>query len=1011
MATWRLQPKIVAASASLGDMKRKECGYKSGSVIPEIDDSWTDFHQGDTFGGRDKHFWLACQVDIPNEFLNASKNGEELYLSYALSSYGEHGVNPQLMFYIDGELVQGGDTNHRSVLLDDTRKHFSLAVYVYSGMPVPKRDGSVCAPNFSLNFYLERRSKSVEKVYYDLKVLMESADLLDENSAEFVSLTSALDDICSFLDFRFEIEGAFEKGVRLASMRADEYYKSLQQNGKPQVACVGHTHIDIAWLWTIEQTREKAQRSFANMLALMDRYPQFKFMSSQPVLFKYVKEECPQLYQRIREKVKEGRFELEGGMWLEADCNLTSGESLVRQILTGKNFFKEEFGVDNKILWLPDAFGYSASLPQILKKSGIDTFVTSKISWNDTNTMPYDIFTWQGIDGTEIFSAFLTAQDKLKGEPAYMRTTYNASGTPAQVLGAWDRLQQKELTNETIITYGFGDGGGASTAEDVEQITRMSYGLPGIPVTKFDTVTEYIGRLKKDCEGKKMPQWVGELYLEFHRGTYTTQAANKRYNRLCEFAYGNWEALSVLDEQIFEERYPKEALDAAWEKLLTYQFHDIIPGTSIGEVYADTCQQYPVLLENANRRIDAILRKLARSVRSDKEYLAYNPNSFVGDGFVEVDGKYYRVKDVPPMGYKAIDLQQTRPGMRVEERYMENEYYRIVFDENYEIESLYCKKQERELVKAGKKLNAWIAYNDYTPSFDAWDIRKYYENKQWQVNGVESVTLLDEGDRKGVKIVRVFGQSRIEQNIYLYEDFDRIDFVNRVNWQTEHILLKAHFPFDINASKAVYDIQFGNIERATHENTTWDQAKFEVCAHKYADLSDGGFGVSLLNDCKYGYSAKGNELALTLLRAPTYPYKGADIGEHVFTYSLYAHDGALYAGKTIERAYDLNNPMRAIALDKNACGTLPETFFAVAVDKKNIVVDALKKAEDGKGYIVRAHEEKNTYAKTKISFGLPVKKAYLTNLMEETIEELPVQDNAVIVNFRSFEIHTLKIIF
>ena len=1006
----RLQPKIVEKTVSLGVMKRKECGYKKGSQIPAVDDTWTDFQQGDTFGGRDKHFWLISQVEVPEDMRTLGEE-EELLLNYSIPSNGKSMLNPQMMFYINGTLCQGGDNNHRSLVLDPSVSTFDLAVYVYSGMPAPGREGGISAPSFSLRFSLQKKNKLVEKVCYDLKVLLESVKLLQKNTLEFHMLTNALQKICEPFRFYVEEKEAFQESLRVASNAADEFFAKKCKAGKPQITCVGHTHIDIAWLWTIDQTREKAQRSFANMLALMDKYPQFKFMSSQPILFKFVKEECPDLYERVREKVKEGRFEVEGGMWVEADCNLSSGESLVRQLLKGKSFFKDEFGVDCKVLWLPDVFGYSAALPQILRKSGIDTFVTSKISWNDTNTMPYDIFTWRGIDGSEIFTTFLTAQDKIKDAPAYMRTTYNAHGTPAQILGAWDRMQQKDLTDEAIITYGYGDGGGGSTEEDVEQISRMQMGLPGIPTAKFDTVTEYVRRMKENCSDKEVPKWVGELYLEFHRGTYTTHADNKRYNRLCEFTYTNYETLSVLAESCLEENYPCESLNEAWEKILTYQFHDIIPGSSIGEVYEDTNRQYPVLLENAQSEIERLLKKLATNVQAKGEYLVYNPNSFESDGFVRVNEKYYRVKNVPSKGYTTVDFaQKDESDVCVKERYMENEYYRIAFDENYEIASLYCKKQDRELVEVGEKLNVLAVYNDYAPEYDAWEIRPHYRYSKCAVNNVKSVKLVDEGARKGIQVIRTFEKSEIKQTVYLYEGFDRIDFVNDIDWQTEHVLLKAHFPFAINATKATYDIQFGSVERATHANTSWEQAKFEVCAHKYADVSDGGFGVSLLNDCKYGYSANGGELALTLLRAPTYPHKGADIGKHIFTYSVYAHDGAVSASKAIERAYDLNNPMIAVSIPKPSVGVLPETFSLINADKNNVIVESLKKAEDGNGYIARLYEGKNTQTKTRICFGLPVKKVYLTNLMEENMREIPMENNGVRLQFKAFEIHTIRVL-
>ncbi len=905
--------------------------------------------------------------------------------------------------------MQGGDNNHREVSLPATLKKFNLAIYVYSGMPTPDVNGTLSVPDFALSFSLMKKNKLAEKVYYDIKVLIDSARLQEENTKEFFELKAGLKEICSVLDFRDNQDEEFEKSLQQASKLADEFFQTKCQKRLPQVACVGHTHIDIAWLWTIRQTREKAQRSFATVIALMDRFPEYKFTSSQPALYQYVKEESPALYERIKKAVREGRWEAEGAMWVEADCNLASGESLVRQLLKGKKFFQDEFGIDSKILWLPDAFGYSAALPQILRKSGVDTFITSKISWNDTNTIPYDVFNWQGIDGTEIFSTFLTAQDKIKGESAYMRTTYNASGTPAQILGAWDRMQQKDLTNEALISYGYGDGGGGSTPKDIQQIKRMSCGIPGIPTATFDTVSNYAARLKENCREEETPKWVGELYLEFHRGTYTSQATTKKYNRKCEFAYSNWEALSVFAESKLDEEYPSMTLQNAWEILLTYQFHDILPGSSIKEVYEETDKNYQTLLTQAEKGIQTILENVASRVNANGGFLVYNPNSFVGDGFVEWDGEYYRVSNIPSKGYKVVELEKPKNTVIVDGRYLENEYYRINFDDNYEIESIYYKKQDRELVKAGKKANVLTAYNEYPSCFDAWEIRKYYKNKKWRIDDLQCVSFVDEGARKGIKITRKFCESTITQTIYLYENFDRIDFVNELDWQTEHIFLKTAFPFAINTSKAVCDIQFGNVERNTHTNTSWEQAKFEVCAHKYADVSDGGFGVALLNDCKYGYSIDGNEVSLTLLKCPTYPHKGCDKGRHTFIYSLYAHEKNALDCEVVKRAYDLNNPMQLVKVEENKRGDLPDSFSLVSVEQENIVIETVKKAENGSGYIVRAYESANKRTNAKICLGIPVKRVWLTDLMENKTKELQVKDGRLEVPFGSYEIQTLYI--
>ena len=1004
----RLTPKLYTDSFTLQEMAKKDCDYKSGNAVPVVDESFSTFAANDKFSGRDKHFWLIKRVELPALFQNLADN-EELYLKGVLSDDGWAACNPQLMFYIDGQLRQSGDTNHREVKLDKTKTAFDLAVYVYSGMPQPNREGNVSTPEFTLRLELVKKDALAEKVYYDIKVLYECAEITQENSMEFFQIMDGLRRICEPLDFRFDVEGAYRESLRAASDAADAFFADTCKKGKPQVTCIGHTHIDIAWLWTIRQSREKAQRSFSTVLALMERFPDYKFMSSQPVLYEMVKEEDPEEYARIQKAVKDGRWEAEGAMWVEADCNLVSGESLVRQLLVGKTFFKDELGVDSKILWLPDVFGYSAALPQILKKSGVDTFVTSKISWNDTNMLPYDVFYWQGIDGTEIFSTFLTAQDKQKNGEINRYTTYNASGSPAQVAGAWARMQQKDITDEAIITYGYGDGGGGSTPQDVEQIARMQNGIPGIPTAVFDTVTNYVKRLKKNANGKKVPKWVGELYLEHHRGTYTSQANNKKYNRKCEFAYTNMETLAVLAEQNLGVAYPTEELQKAWKTILTYQFHDIIPGSSIAEVYEDTNAVYPVLLQSAEDFMQNALKRLKKRLDGDGGYLVYNPNSFTGNGYVRLGEEYYQVCDIPSKGYKVTALLQPKNCVRVEGRCMENEYYRVEFADNYEIKRIYSKKYDRELLKDGQNGNVLTAYNDFPSHFDAWDIHRHYTHKSWTVDGVESVETVRQGARAGIRIRRKFDESVIVQTVFLYENGERIDIENDIDWKASHVLLKTAFPLNVNTSKATFDIQFGNIERNTHKNTSWDEAKFEVCAHKYVDVCDGGFGVAILNDCKYGHSVNGSDLSLTLLKSPSYPDKYCDRGRHTFTYSLYAHELERGNIGVIRQAYDLNNPMLVQAAEKGD-GTLPSKFSLVAVDAPNVFVEALKKAEDNNGYILRMYEGGNMQAKARISFGLPVKKAYVTDLMENTLTEIPVENNACELPFKGFEIQTLRII-
>lgn len=438
----------------------------------------------------------------------------------------------------------------------------------------------------------------------------------------------------------------------------------------------------------------------------MKRYPEYKFMSSQPLLYQDVKEEAPELYEDIKKMVKEGRWEPEGAMWVEADCNLTSGESLVRQVLYGKKFFREEFGVENRVLWLPDVFGYSAALPQILKKSGVDWFVTSKISWNETNKMPYDTFSWAGIDGTEINTYFLTPQDQGHGEPTNY-TTYVGNTGARMVAGTWNRYQQKELNNEAILTFGFGDGGGGPTAEHLEMARRTEKGIPGAPLMKIDFAGNFLSRLEKRIENNPLlPKWRGELYLEFHRGTYTSIAKNKRNNRQSEFLYLDAELMSVLDKELRDIPFPKAELDRGWHMILTNQFHDIIPGSSIREVY-DQCDIDYAEIKKIGHSVGQTMltQEIAAAVDKNKGYVVFNPHSFGGKGYVKVDGTTKIVNDLPSKGYYVTNDFTSTNSIKIEGNTVETNRLIVKFDDKYQIISLYDKAEDREILSDGAVAN------------------------------------------------------------------------------------------------------------------------------------------------------------------------------------------------------------------------------------------------------------------------------------------------------------------
>ena len=990
---------MTASETHIDGFLYKECGYKSDNTLPEIDGSFREFGKNERWGGKqDEHAWFYKKLIIPEQY-----RGKNVELVISTDAYKQSwdAINPQFIVYLNGVLVQGLDMNHREVFLDNAEESYELYIYAYTGM---NGDGWL-----DFDAKLVVYNEEARKLYYSLKVPFEVTEYLNPGEKTYIDIENHILNAINLLDLRVPGSVEFNNSVKAAQKYLDgEFFKKCTPEDVNAI-CIGHTHIDVAWLWTLAQTREKVQRSFSTVLALMKKYPEYKFMSSQAQLYKYLKEECPELYAEVKEMVKAGRWEVEGAMWVEADCNLSSGESLVRQVLYGKNFFKKEFGVDSKVLWLPDVFGYSAALPQILMKSGVDKFVTSKIGWNETNRMPYDTFWWRGIDGTDIFSYFMTAQDKHRGVPTATNCTYNAKLNPSQLQGGYDRYQQKDINNDIMITFGFGDGGGGPVRKDLEYYDVLKKGISGVPKAKMEFAGSMLDRVKKRAEeNPKTPTWQGELYLEYHRGTYTSQAKNKRNNRKCEFLYEKAETLAVMDEKLNGAKYPEKALHDGWETILLNQFHDIIPGSSIKEVYEVSSKQYEQLKLAGREVVSKAYNDIAQNIDTDGGVLVFNPNSFKGDGAVKIDGVTYCVHDIPAKGYKVIPMPEKKGKVRVCDNCVENDFFRLTVDENGTLSEIYDKRNMRDVLKKNARGNVITAYEDLPRDYDNWEISNYYTDKSWEVNDVKSVKPISDGARAGFEIEKAFLNSTVKQKIWLYDDIDRIDFETYIDWKESHILLKAAFPVDVNTDKATYDIQFGSVERPTHYNTSWDSARFEVCAHKYADISEYGYGVSLINDCKYGHAIHDGVMSLTLLKSGTYPDPTADKCEHFFTYSLYPHAGDYREAGTIKQAYDLNNPMTAITVGKHS-GKLGDSYSFVSVRDENIVIETVKKAEDGDGIIVRMYESFNKRTNTVLKTGFDFKSVTLCDMLENDLKVISAKENSIPLTLKPFEIVTIKI--
>lgn len=982
------------------DVTSLPCGYKEmGAALPDA----TDFKPFDTEhdfwgNGTDTHAWFHFFADVPDGY-----EAGTVFLRVSTGYSGWDPNNPQFIAYVDGKLKQGLDINHTDIFFDTAGRH-EIYLYAYTGITVKSSQ---------LSLELFAKLKEVEKLWYDIQVPFDSLSYLDTDSGEYRKIINALDKALNILDMYELPSEKFLSSVHEASEYMDrEFYGKLCQpprDGDPVVIGIGHTHIDCAWLWTLKQTREKVQRSFSTVTDIMRRYPEYRFMSSQALLYKNLKEEAPDIYEQVRELIKEGRWECEGSMWVEADCNLSSGESLVRQIIYGKRFFKQEFGVNNHILWLPDVFGYSAALPQILRKSDIDWFVTSKISWNEVNKMPYDTFMWKGIDGTGINTYFLTAQDKFRGGKPQTFTTYVAHITPSMASGTYARYQQKELSDETLLTFGFGDGGGGPTEVDLEYAKRLTHGIPGTPAVKIGFVQDFLAKLENNVkDNPRLPVWQGELYLERHRGTYTSQARNKKNNRQCEILYLSTELACSIAKQLLGSKFPRAELHEGWEMILTNQFHDIIPGSSIREVYEQCDKDYETIRGIANPLLAQAENSIAKGIDKKHGIIVYNPNPTVGNGIVKLNGESVYVSNVPAKGYAVVSDCNCKNGIKLSKDICENKYFRLCFDENMQLTSIYDKRNKREVLRKGEKGNQLRVYADLPVYEDAWDWNDFSMDKYVLIDNVAGVETVNDGARAGLRIERKHYASTVVQTIWLYEDIDRIDFETTIDWKQHHHMLKAAFPVDVNSSHATYEIQYGTTERPTHKNTSWDKAKFEVCAHRFADISEGSYGVALLNDCKYGHDIHDGLITLSLLRSPTYPDPEADQGVTSCVYSLYPHSGAADICELYAKAYELNSPMTAFSAlgDKDV---LPTSYSAVSCDKKNVLCEVVKQAEDGDDTVFRFFECSNSRTEAKLRFGFEVEKCELCNMLEEPIAELASENGEFSLDFGAFEIHTLKV--
>ncbi len=971
----------------------------------------TDFH-----GIPGDHYWFKGRIVIPREM-----DSKSVWMKIRTQiEEWDDGKNPQFLVFINGSAVQGADMNHRELLLSRSAvggEELEVDIQAYTG--TLHREFSFLADLYVLD-------EEIDRLYYDLYVPLEAFSRMDKEGKLRLDLQTILNDTINLLDLRVPYSEDFYVSLREAQKYIEQkLYQEMAGNEEVIATCIGHTHIDVAWWWTVAQTREKVARSFATVLKLMEEYPSYRFMSSQPVLYLFLKQRYPELYDRVRERIEEGRWEAEGGMWLEADCNLTSGESLVRQFLYGKRFFREEFDQDSKILWLPDVFGYSGALPQIMKKAGIDYFMTTKLAWNQINRIPNDTFIWRGIDGSEVLTHLITTVGQGQDPKKNFFTTYNGLLHPDTIMGGWERYQNKEINNDILVSYGYGDGGGGPTRQMLEISKRMERGIKGIPKVRQEAARVYFDQLMERVKGnRRLETWEGEFYFEYHRGTYTSMARNKKYNRSSEKHLMDVELLGVMTGD-----YPARAVHRLWrDVVLLNQFHDILPGSSIAEVYEVSGAEYEQLLEEAQGLVMDRMKSLTEEAEAVTVFntLGFERNDVVQlnglwdsrlQALRDKEGEVYPIqhtregaviylKGLPSKGYKTFYPAETGTGNPfhfANDYHLETPFYRIVLDEAGHFVSLYDKEAQREVLKAGEKGNRLCMYEDKPIYYDNWDIDIYYTEKYWYVDDCVGMEWIERGPVRSTLFVEyVCSLSRIYQKIHFYANSRRIDFETKVDWKLHQHLLKAQFPVDIHSDEATFEIQFGNVTRKVHTNTSWDKARFESCAQKWMDYSEGNYGVSLLNDSKYGHSVRDGVIGLTLLKSGIEPHPNADVELHEFVYSLYPHQGTWRQADTVREAYNLNYPAYALTGKGKQ-----ESYSFVSADQKNAVLETVKQAEDGKGVIIRMYECENSRVRTTLSIPAEYSRAYVTNLLEEPEEELIVKEGKIEVWLKPYEIKTI----
>ncbi|WP_163506344.1 alpha-mannosidase [Fodinicola acaciae] len=1009
----RIRPALYVRTAPL----TVRAWHVDGEPVPtadalaaHADGRFESFEVGQAWGTPWSTTWFELTGEVPADW-----RGErvEVVLDLGFEGDGPGFQAEGLAYDIDGVPIKGISPKNAYVPVADGTGNVHIFVeaaanpaVLHDFLPTDLGD-KLTAPQVKIyrlaKAEIAVRDEDVWQLIHDVEVLDEVMRELPVTEPRRHLILRALERALDMLDLHDVPGTAAAAREQLAEALAQPANASAHR-----LSATGHAHIDSAWLWPLRETVRKAARTFANVTALAKDYPELVFSASQAQQYEWVKNNQPHIYQRIQDAVKSGNWAPVGSMWVESDANLPGGEALARQLIVGKRFFAEEFGVDTQEIWLPDSFGYTAAFPQLARLAGVRWFLTQKLSWNQTNRLPHHTFWWEGIDGSRVFTHFPPVD------------TYNAVFSGEELTRAVSQYAEKGLGSTSLIPFGHGDGGGGPTRDMLERARRLA-NLEGAPKVVVEKPEEFFKRA--EAEYANAPVWSGELYLEFHRGTYTSQHLTKAGNRRSEHLLREaelWAATAALQGK----EYPYEKLEELWKTVLLHQFHDILPGSSIAwvhrearETYARVAGELETLIGAAQEgdgdgasqgirvfnagplarsEVVAVPVELAHGVEADQKL---------------ADGRVAMWSTTPALGTGSAEptLPSGVTPVSVSDRRLDNGLVRISLDDNGFLRSIYDVAADREVLAPGQVGNLLQLHPDHPNQWDAWDIDKFYQHSHRDLSEVDSIEVLDAGPLTGaIRVRRSFGASRIDQVLRLGAGSRRLDIETEIDWHEDEKVLKAAFPIDVHADRTASEIQFGHVHRPTHQNTSWDAARFEVYAHRWVHVGEPGYGVAVVNDATYGYDVgrttrdgggTTTTVRLTLLRAPRSPDPETDQGVHRFTYSIRAGAGIPDA---VAEGYALNLPLRV--------GAGAPTEPLVDVSGSGVIVEAVKLAEDRSGdVVVRLYEAHGARTTASVRAGFDLASAGVVDLLERPLESAETVDGELRVPLRPFQIVTVRL--